>query len=151
MATGRDKRIVSGALLGYAANMGGPRVSLAALNNIADIQIAGAAEASLSIQSDGDLVEFTSLLGTSDVGDWITPKAAAGSSYEVRVTVNSGSLSSGTSGSWLSLGLTRTWSVAVSGGGEASANITIEIRKASSGVIPPGGTATITISASSGA
>lgn len=150
MATGRDKRIVSGALLGYAANMGGPRVSLAALNNIDDIQIISAAEASLTIENDGDLVEYTSLLGLSDVGDWITPKAAAGSAYDVRVTVNSGSLSSGTSGSWLSLGSSRSWGVSVSsGGGAASANITIEIRKASSGVVQA--STTITISASSGA
>lgn len=141
---------MSGATLGYAANMGGPRVSLAALENIDDIQVTNPAEASLTIEADGDLVVYTTLSGTSDAGDWITPKAAAGSNYEVRVSVNSGSLSSGTSDSWLSLGSSRSWGVAVSGGGgTVSANITIEIRKASSGVVQA--STTITISASSGA
>lgn len=131
------------------AGAGGPRVSLDALNNIDDVQVLADAQAALTIENDGDIVETTNTLGAQDVGDWIAPKSAAGANYEVRCTVNSGSLSSGTTGSWLSLGTSRSWVVAVSsGGGSATANVTIEIRRASGATLD---SATISISANSGA
>ena len=53
------------------------------------------------------------------------------SNYEVRATVISGS-PSGTTGSWLSLSSSRTWSVSDStGSGPITASLTIEIRDAS--------------------
>lgn len=133
----------------FLATLGGARVSLAsASDTISDITVVVDAGAALELQNDGDIIEATNNFGSSDVGDWITPKAAAGSNYEVRVTVNSGALSTGTSGSWLSLGTTRSWSVTQSGAGSSSAEILVEIRRASGATLA---SKTITLSASVGA
>lgn len=63
--------------------------------------------------------------GTHEVVDPVSNLA----NYEVRMTVNSGSFDSGTVGSWLSLGTTRTWSISQTDIGSKSANGTIEIRR----------------------
>lgn len=39
--------------------------------------------------------------------DWLTNGAPA--NYDIKVTLNSGSLTSGTTGSWLNLGSSQTW------------------------------------------
>lgn len=75
---------------------------------------------SYALESDGDIIAAV----VGDVGDWITPKGKAPGAYECRATLNSGSVATGTTGSWLALTSTRTWTVGVSG----SANLTIEIR-----------------------
>lgn len=50
--------------------------------------------------------------------------------YEARVTVNSGALTSGTSGSWLVLSSNRDWTVSdtTANDGEVFAYLTVEIR-----------------------
>lgn len=103
--------------------------------------------ASYSLENDGDIVTITDA-GTVDEGNWVNPKAAAGSAYEVRATVNLGSVTGGSSatGSWLSLGTTRTWFCTQTGTGTATATLTIEIRLAASGAVLS--TAEITIIAS---
>lgn len=64
-------------------------------------------------------------------GTWLTAGAAA--DYDVMLTVNSGALTSGTVGSWLNLGTTRTWTLQRSGAvGTTTANTTVQIRSASS-------------------
>jgi hypothetical protein len=63
----------------------------------------------------------------SDTGDWVIPNGNA-SLYEVRATVNSGAVSSGTTGTWLSLGTTRTWTLTRDTAGISSVNLTIDIR-----------------------
>jgi hypothetical protein len=65
---------------------------------------------------------------TTTLEQWCTPTSAAGN-YEARVTVNSGSLSSGTTGTWLALSTSRTWSVVQSSVGSSSCNFTVEIRR----------------------
>jgi hypothetical protein len=88
-------------------------------------------------------VEFSntgSYTGTGNVegfsGNWITPTSAAGSAYEIRMTVNSGSTPSGSAtGTWLSLGTTRTWTISQSGAGTTTSNVTVEIRRASTGTV----------------
>jgi hypothetical protein len=72
------------------------------------------------------------LYGT--IGNWVTPTGNAGL-YEVRATLNSGAVSSGTTGSWLALTSTRTWTVTRGTVGVSSANLTIEVRRASDGVV----------------
>lgn len=62
------------------------------------------------------------------VEDWVTPTGAA-SAYECYVTVTSGSLSGGTSGSWLALSSTRTWTVTRSSLGTKTCTFTVDIRK----------------------
>lgn len=72
-----------------------------------------------------------SILWNQDYGTWRV--LGTSSDYEVRATLNSGTLTSGTTGSWLSLGTTRAWTVEVTTNGNAlqTANLTIEIRRTS--------------------
>ncbi len=88
------------------------------------------------LESGGDVNTSTATTGgTTDVGDWITPKAAAGDAYEARVTVNSGSLTSGTEDTWLALGTTRRWERSRTTIGSDNVNFTVEIRRASTGQV----------------
>jgi hypothetical protein len=106
------------------------------------------AAAVYTLQNDGDIEATTGTNTISDVGDWINPRGAAGNTYEARATVTSGSLSSGTTGSWLALGTTRTWTLqAVPGVGVLQAVFTLEIRRASDAIVVD--SATITLEAES--
>lgn len=82
----------------------------------------------------------------TNIGVWITPTTNV-ANYEARVTMTSGSLTSGTVGSWLNLGTTRTWTLqyAAPGPGQNLSVFTLEIRRASDSVVVD--TATITIRA----
>jgi hypothetical protein len=68
-----------------------------------------------------------SSISFNDLGDWVVPNGSA-NLYEVRATVNSGAVTTGTTGSWLSLGTTRTWTLTRSTVGISSVNLTIDIR-----------------------
>ncbi len=116
-------------LLGAA--IGGVRISLANVpDTISDVVSAADASASLILENDGDIKSDTNTDGEIDQGDWRVP-VGNGAAYDAYVTVNSGALSSGTSGSAVNLGTTRTWNVTQSGGvGVQAANITVEIRPA---------------------
>jgi len=84
----------------------------------------------------------TSAGSYADVEDWITPTSAASGAYEVKATLNSGALTTGTTGSWLALSSTREWTVETSIG-VVDANLTIEIRRGSTVL----DSATVTLSA----
>lgn len=124
-------------LAGLLSTIGGPRVTLEATYTVSDTTVSPTnARASFQLQSDGDVARITVSTGgggTVDVGDWITPAAAAGANYEVQATVNSGSLTSGTTGSWLALSSTRTWALDQTSVGSSSCELLIEIRLASTG------------------
>ena len=63
--------------------------------------------ASYSLLNDG-----TYSITGAGTGNWLTPALAAlASLWEVKVDPTSGSFASGTTGSWLSLGTTRTWTI----------------------------------------
>jgi hypothetical protein len=59
---------------------------------------------------------------------WCVPAAQAGN-YEARVTVTSGSLSTGTAGSWLALTSNQTWTRTASIGSANTCVFTVEIRQ----------------------
>lgn len=80
----------------------------------------------------------------TNIGQWITPTSQAGN-YEVYATLNSGSLSSGTTGSWLALSTSREWSCFAAAGDIQQATITIEIRRTGTSTVLD--TATINITA----
>ena len=89
---------------------------------------------SVLFSADGSYAATGNISGFS--GNWISPLSAAGDAYEIRLTVNSGTTPAGSAtGSWLGLGTARTWLLSQSGAGASTANVTIEIRKASSGVV----------------
>lgn len=83
-------------------------------------------------QANGDPLSYT------DIGDWLISGSAG--DYEVRATLNSGTLTTGTTGSFQVLSTTRAWTVQRTIVGIGSANLTIEIRRV--------GTTTILASAS---
>ena len=76
-------------------------------------------------------------------GEWMLVGPASG--YEARFTILSGTLSTGTAGSWLNLGTTRTWTVSRSTIGSTICQGTVEIRDAATLAVLA--TATITLEA----
>lgn len=122
-------------LFGSAA-IGGARVSLDAIgSSFGSVQISGSATAIIQLDADGDITGQTDLLGVHDVGDWVSPKAAAGGNFECRLTLNSGTVDIGTTGSWLALSSDRAWTQSQSGDGSSTANVTLEVRATASGVV----------------
>lgn len=118
---------MSGALL-LAASVG---VNVDISNQtISDFAIAtNDARASYQLRSDGSVWELLLQGGNSELEKWIDPDSAAPGDYEVRVTVNSGSLDIGDStGIWLALTSNRSWGCEVTGIGTSTANITVDIR-----------------------
>lgn len=75
-------------------------------------------------------------VGTAGVGAFSRTYQTGGSAsaYDVRATVTSGALTSGTTGAWLNLGTTRTWTCSTVGGVE-SADLLIEVRDATTLVV----------------
>ena len=88
--------------------------------------------ASFSLESAGTYSSSANYLAPS--GTWKLATDSSGN-YEARMTLNSGSFDSGTTGSWLALSTTRTWSITVSGVGYQAASCTLEIRESSGGVV----------------
>ena len=130
-------------LLAAFAAMGGDRISLSgvAVSSVGS----GSQTATYTLESDGDVVTATTPGGSIDAGDWIDPKANAPSDYEVRATLNSGTLTSGTTGSWLALTSNRSWTLTqVTVGVATQVDLTIEIRKGSGATLA---SATVTLDA----
>ena len=107
---------------------GGAQITLANAIVYAIAISPSSASASYELQLDGDIVTYENGVPT-DTGDWIIPRSAAGGDYEVYATLNSGTLDSGTTGSWLGLGTSRSWGVTRSSLGTDSAQIGLEIRR----------------------
>jgi hypothetical protein len=130
-------------LLAAFAAMGGDKISL---SGVAVTSVgAGSQTATYTLESDGDVVRATTPLGSSDIGDWIDPKANAPSDYEVQATLNAGTLTSGTTGSWLALTSNRSWTLTRATVGAADqVDLTIEIRKGSGATLA---SATVTLDA----
>lgn len=95
--------------------------------------------ATYSLDSDGNAYDHSGAL----LELWLDSGAAG--DFDVRATLQSGTLTSGTTGSWLSLALSRTWGASASPGQSRSATVLIEIRDANSLTVID--SATITISA----
>lgn len=100
-------------------------VNLLGLDPSHSVASPGTATATYSLTSAG----LETATGSSN-NTWLLAGSAA--DYDVRLTINSGTLTSGTSGSWLNLGTTRTWTLQRSGAiGISTTNTTVEIRSAS--------------------
>lgn len=114
---------------------GGPTVSLPAALSPTSTVAAGTATCQFELTNGGDIRMTTVNNTVNDVGDWITPKNSF-SLFEVMLTVNSGTSPSGSAvGSWLNLGTTRNWQISQAVLGINSNNCTVQIRRASSGVV----------------
>jgi hypothetical protein len=131
-------------LLAAFGAIGGDRISLSGLT-ISAIGSGGAQTATYTLESDGDVIIATTVDGSLDAGDWISPKASAPSDYEVQATLNAGTLTSGTTGSWLALTSNRSWTLTrVVVGAADQVDLTIEIRKGAGATLA---SATVTLDA----
>lgn len=89
----------------------------------------GTATASFNLQSDGDIDATATNNTIADRDDWIAPKINM-AQYEVRATLQSGGpMTSGTMGSYLTLGTNRVWTLAQAGVGSIGAVVRYEFRK----------------------
>lgn len=102
-------------------------VSISNVSIFASRVASGTAIARYTLQSSGD-IQRTNNTTNTDIGDWVTPKSAA-SNYECRATLVSGTLTSGTTGTWLALTSNRSWSCEQSLTGTEAATVSIELRK----------------------
>lgn len=87
------------------------------------------------LDSDGKVYKLegtTASTPSTFVEDWVVPNGDA-SNYECFATLDSGSLQTGTTGTWLALTSDRMWGVAVTGLGTQSATLTIAIREVGTG------------------
>lgn len=114
---------------------------------ITDILVANPASAAYQLLNTGVCQRVTNS-GTTFIQNWISPQSGM-SGYEVRATVASGSggTLNGTTGSWLSLGTSRTWELTESANTLATRVLTIEIRNATTLVVQT--SASITLQARS--
>lgn len=94
------------------------------------------ATASYSLNS-GGTVSGTGISGYS----WLL--IGSNSDYEARATLLSGTLTSGTTGSWQALSTTRTWTRNRTTIGQNTASITLEIRRVSDSVVLDSATITL--------
>lgn len=91
------------------------------------------ATASFALNSSGT---YTCIADTINPGNGTWLKGTGtGSNYEARVTVITGAFTTGTVGSWISLGTNRLWTLDLATSGIDSVASTVEIRDAVSGVI----------------
>lgn len=97
-----------------------------------------------TLKSDGKAYKYASETGEVYIEDWVTPTSEA-SNYEVYASLSSGTLTSGTTGSWLALSSNRLWSVEDGGLGAQSATIVVTVRR--TGTSTNLASATITMSA----
>ncbi len=94
------------------------------------VPVPGTAEAGFEITNAG-LTNGINSFASYALTPWVTPGSVA-ASYEVYATLLAGSLTSGTTGSWLSLGTTRAWQLDNTYAGPdvsvATASINVQIR-----------------------
>jgi hypothetical protein len=116
---------VSGAMM-LILGSGGPSFPSFGGTVSALVPAPSTATAGVTFGTDGSI----SFNGSGPAADtnWRRPTlAGVGSSFWVRATVNSGTLSSGTSGSWLQLNSARSWTKTSTGAGLLTCSITLQV------------------------
>lgn len=109
----------------------GPLVPFITVANytVYDQTNAAPASATYELNLVGGIFETTNTGGRVALGPWVTPSTVAvAANYEVFATLVGGTLSTGTTGSWLALSTTRTWSRTRSVSGVSEGQIWIDIR-----------------------
>ena len=108
-----------------------------------EVNSPGSSSQAYRLNSNGKAYSFNTA-GTAFIEDWVTPNGAA-ANYECYVTVTSGTLTTGTTGSWLALSSTNEWKVERATVGLKTCTFTVDIRKVGTGTVLD--SATITINA----
>lgn len=102
----------------------GDVVALATPFTASSTLFAGTPKARYQLRASGDVFATSGTNASVDRGDWVMPKLSA-PNYECFATLNSGVLSSGTTGAWLALTADRIWENTFS----TDAVITVQIRR----------------------
>lgn len=85
------------------------------------------ATAGVRFKSDGTIQTINGSI-TFDFGAWVSPASSA-DEWEIRATLASGSVPTGTRGSWLPLTSTREWVLTRSSDGMYESDLTFEFRR----------------------
>ena len=106
----------------------------------------GTAICGIRLAADGTATNVRLSQGNQAISsEWARPlDAGNGALYEARVTVTSGTLTNGTTGSWLALSSQRDWDVERSTVGSKACTFTLEIRRVSDSVVVASASYTIT-------
>lgn len=130
--------IILQALMATLASTAEDPAPTVTINNgtVSNFQVGASSTASITFNSNGT-VSSVGNAGTYTT-DWIDPTSAAPDDYEIRATISSGTMTSGTFGSWLALTSNRTWSKTQFTVGSSSAQVLFEIRKGSGSVLDSG-------------
>lgn len=135
---------MSGIQMALLGSVGDPATIFITNQSIEDFTGgARAATAGYRLTSTG-LAQSLINLTFSTLETWCTPTAEA-VNYEALITVTSGSLTSGTTGSYVALSTTQTWTLNANIGINALCIFTVQIRRVSTSTVLA--TATITLNA----
>lgn len=88
----------------------------------------GTATAQFEMKNNADMVKYENGISTN-LGVWVIPPSASAGSFEVKATPTSGTVTGGTTGSWISLSSGASWDVVRSTVGIKSCTMTIEVRR----------------------
>lgn len=109
------------------AGAGAPVVSLDQATSVSDDGFGSNADARIRIGADGVISGYAANNGGYDTqGQWVVP-GSVGGDYWVRCTVTLGTLTSGTSGSWLDTATAPEWARTRTTVGTSAVTITLEI------------------------
>ena|SRR5690606_25493049 len=112
-------------------------------HTVSDSAVGSPVAATFSCDNTGQASYSTVNSGSGNYSGEYAP-GATGSLYEIRWTNTSGSPTSGSAtGSWLSLGTSRSWTVSRASAGTTTCVATVEIRNAATGVVLTSATITI--------
>lgn len=128
--------MIPSALLVMSSAAGG--VFLEASNNASDVD-SPAANAQFSLTNAGT-ADFS---GSGADPDYTWLLSGSAGDYDARFTLSSGSISTGTAGTWQNLATSRSWGCFANGGGTQIASGTIEIRDASTLAVLASGSLTL--------
>lgn len=116
---------MSGALAVLLGMSGAPGV----INGALPDSTSSVGGAGFELQNDGDCVASNGA-GTSTV-DWVSPSdTTTAAYYEVKVDATSGAFSSGTTGTWLALSSSRSWTI-----NTGSVTFDVSIREAATAIV----------------
>lgn len=93
------------------------------------------AEARIIFVADGDVLGTNGTNALVDRGDWVSPKLNFGN-FEIRATLQSGAINSGTLNAWQSLSTSRSWMC------RHDAEVLFEIRSAITSIVLASGVVT---------
>ena len=120
----RERVLMTGVLMALVGGSYGARITLTDQTYTNATGGGLPATVGYTIDADGNVYDQSSVL----LEQWCAPAALSGD-YEVRATISSGTLTSGTTGSWLALSTDRTWSKTVESPATGTCVFTVEIRR----------------------